>query len=142
MLVDTYRRYRRPIIVAETSARADERPVWLRYLVDECLAALRLGVDLQGICLYPLVDMREWRLGQLGPWGTLGVWDAREDGGTVHRIPNQRYLTALAEVQSRAAASGLLPVATSPQEHPARDADDLTRDIARLLRGQQHVERR
>ncbi len=180
MLLETYQRFHRPIIVAETAARADERPVWLRYVVDECLAALRLGVDLQGICLYPLVDMREWRLGQIGTWGTLGLWDVREDHGTLHRIPNERYLAALAEVQSRAAASGLLPVfgeregpselasealrrmargprgsaaspggrgqspqtPTSPEEHPTSHPDDLTSDIARLLRSQQHIHRR
>ena len=67
MLLEVWQRYQRPIIVAETAARGDERPSWLRYVVDECLAAMRQGVDLQGICQFPLVDMREWRHGSIVP---------------------------------------------------------------------------
>ncbi len=124
VLRECYDRYRRPIIIAESSARGDDRPQWLRYVVDECLAALAQGVDLQGICLFPLVDMREWQRGQNGPWGHLGLWDVKEDAIALHRMPNEPYLRALAEVQQRAAASGLLPVL--PSGEPAitvREAD-------------------
>jgi hypothetical protein len=109
LLLDVWRRYHMPILVAETSARGAQRPAWLRYVVDECLAAMRMGVDLQGVCVFPLVDMREWKKGQIGPWGGLGLWDVREDAGTVLRMPNAPYLRALRDVQERVRVSGLVP---------------------------------
>jgi hypothetical protein len=154
ILNEVWMRYQRPIIIAETSARGDDRPLWLRYVVDECLAALEMGVDLQGICCFPVVDMREWHAGQIGPWGRLGLWDVHEDGAIIHRVPNAANLRALAEAQRRLAASGLLPspaptveprrltAPASAQEHAARDAEDLAGDVAAFLRREQDVHRR
>ncbi|HET7768829.1 MAG TPA: beta-glucosidase, partial [Chloroflexota bacterium] len=45
ILKEMWERYRKPVILGETSARGDQRPVWLRYVTDEVLAALRDGVD-------------------------------------------------------------------------------------------------
>jgi beta-glucosidase/6-phospho-beta-glucosidase/beta-galactosidase len=109
VLCEIWERYQRPIILAETSARGEERPVWLRYVVDECLAALERGVDLQGICLYPVIDMREWVGGNVGPWGHLGLWELEERGERLERVACQPYLAALAEAQAKMEASGLLP---------------------------------
>lgn len=116
-----WERYSRPIMLAETSARGDERPVWLRYVVDEVLAALQMGIDVQGICLYPVVDMREWAGGRLGEWGHLGLFDTRWSGDMLERVPNPAYLEALRQAQARVAASGLAPVwarETSPPTSP------------------------
>jgi hypothetical protein len=101
MLTDVYNRYRRPIIVAETSARGQERPRFLRETVDECLAAMRQGVDLQGICLYPLVDMPEWKYGVVGPLGHLGLWDVVRQGETLRRVVNHAYLAELQNAQRK-----------------------------------------
>ena len=60
MLADLYRRYRKPIFVAETGIEDDHRPSWLRYVVDEVIAALRLGIPVEGICLYPIVNHPGW----------------------------------------------------------------------------------
>jgi beta-glucosidase/6-phospho-beta-glucosidase/beta-galactosidase len=101
MLADVYNRYHRPIIVAETSARGQERPRFLRETVEECLAAMRQGVDLQGICLYPLVDMPEWKYGVVGPLGHLGLWDVVRQGEAQRRVINHAYLTELQEAQRK-----------------------------------------
>ena len=111
LLLELWERYQKPIVMAETSARGAQRPVWLGYLVDETIAALQGGVDVQGICLFPFIDMREWKGGVVGPWARLGVWDVHENGGELERVPNQSYLTALAEARARLEATGLLPVA-------------------------------
>lgn len=144
ILQDLWERYRKPIIMAETSARGDQRPIWLRYVTDEVIAALKAGVDVQGVCLFPLIDMREWKNGQIGEWGRLGLWDVREVEGVVQRVENRAYLRALHESQARLEASGLLPEpAAGPlrQEHSSSDAEDVSRDIARLLRGEEDVHR-
>ena len=143
-LTDLWQRYRKPIIMAETSARGAQRPYWLRYVTDEVIAALREGVDVQGICIYPLVDMREWKRGQIGEWGQLGLWDVHERDGVVARIENADYLRALAESRRRLEASGLLPQpweAPLRQEHASRDAEDVAGNVARLLRGKEDVHR-
>ena len=108
-LQELWKRYQKPIIMAETSARGPQRPRWLRYIVDEIIEALRAGVDVQGICLFPLVDMREWKGGVVGQQAHLGLWDVLETDAELTRVPNEPYLAALSDARTRLAESGLLP---------------------------------
>ena len=101
MLLEVWHRYHRPIIIAETSARRSERPGWLRMIADEYIAALEAGADMQGICLYPLVDMPEWKYGEVGQLGQLGLWDLTREGETLRRVLNRAYCEAVLEVQCR-----------------------------------------
>ena len=55
-----YERYRRPILIAETGAEGDNGPGWLSYIGGEIRRALRLGLPIQGICLYPVMDYPGW----------------------------------------------------------------------------------
>jgi beta-glucosidase/6-phospho-beta-glucosidase/beta-galactosidase len=60
MLQEVYERYQRPIFVAETGIEDETRPSWLRYIGKEVLTALTLGVPVEGICLYPIVNHPGW----------------------------------------------------------------------------------
>jgi beta-glucosidase/6-phospho-beta-glucosidase/beta-galactosidase len=60
MLQEVYERYRRPIFVAETGIEDDTRPAWLRYMCKEVFTALALGVPVEGLCLYPIVNHPGW----------------------------------------------------------------------------------
>ncbi len=60
MLQQTADRYRAPVILAETGASAEARVPWLRLLTAECRRALEMGVDLQGVCIYPVVTSPDW----------------------------------------------------------------------------------
>ena len=60
MLLEVHERYHRPLFVAETGAEDRARPSWLRYVCQECRAALFHGVPLEGICLYPIVNHPGW----------------------------------------------------------------------------------
>ena len=147
VLCEVWERYRKPVFLAETSARGAQRPVWLRYVTDEVIAALRDGVDVQGLCLFPLIDMREWKGGQVGEWGQLGVWDVREAAGILHRIPNDAYLLAVHESVQRLEATGLLPHTRRDgnrltQLHPTGDAEHLPDHVARLIRREVHEDGR
>ena len=72
MLAEAYARYRRPMIVAETGREGDAGPDWLRYITGEVLAARAEGVQVDGVCLYPVTDYPGWdddRHVRVGLWG-------------------------------------------------------------------------
>jgi beta-glucosidase/6-phospho-beta-glucosidase/beta-galactosidase len=60
ILRDVYERYGRPMFVAETGSDDDDRPDWLRYICQEVHAAMTEGVQLEGICIYPIVNFPWW----------------------------------------------------------------------------------
>lgn len=88
ILADCWRRYRRPILVAETGAEGDARVPWLNHVASEVLAALEAGVPVEGICLYPVLDYPGWTNGRHCEVGLLGYLDAgHPEGG--HRSVHQ-----------------------------------------------------
>jgi beta-glucosidase/6-phospho-beta-glucosidase/beta-galactosidase len=60
MLREVYERYQRPLFIAETGIEDESRPAWLRYICNEAAAAVSMGVPLEGICLYPIVNHPGW----------------------------------------------------------------------------------
>lgn len=72
ILAENHERYGRPILLAETGAQGDDRAPWLAYVGEEVRAALRQGVPVHGICLYPILDYPGWdddRHCETGLWG-------------------------------------------------------------------------
>lgn len=70
--LEVFERYQRPMIVAETGAEGAFRAPWLRHMTFELWHALRLGVPLRGLCLYPILDHPGWdddRHVRCGLWG-------------------------------------------------------------------------
>ncbi len=71
VLLKTWRRYRKPIMVSETSWH-DGHPVhhrrhpsfnkgaWLRYVLDQVDIARMHGADIVGVCWYPVIDCPPW----------------------------------------------------------------------------------
>ena len=60
IVADVWARYHRPILVAETGAGDEERAEWLDYMGDEIRAALDEGAQVEGICLYPILNFPWW----------------------------------------------------------------------------------
>ena len=60
ILSEVYNRYRCPIFVSETGMEGDGRVAWFRYICDEVILAMQLGVPVTGICLYPILSFPEW----------------------------------------------------------------------------------
>jgi len=71
ILADTYARYGRPIFVAETGIEGDARAPWLRSIMTEVRAAIALGVPVEGVCLYPVLDHPGWDDDRYCPNGLL-----------------------------------------------------------------------
>ncbi len=95
LLQRIWQRYRRPMLIAETSGMGIGRTDWLRDVVNEAMAAVNQGMDLHGICLYPAVDMPDWHTGE---WVHNGLYDLVEDtggSGRLQRVPDQPYIDEL-----------------------------------------------
>jgi beta-glucosidase/6-phospho-beta-glucosidase/beta-galactosidase len=87
-----WERYRRPMVIGETSGMGKGRPEWLRDVMEESLAAVNMGMDLHGICLFPAVDMPDWHTGE---WLHNGICDLVETNGALARVPHQPYVEEL-----------------------------------------------
>ncbi len=60
MLLDVWQRYGRPILISETGAEGEAAVGWLGSICAEVREAERLGVEIAGICLYPVTDYPGW----------------------------------------------------------------------------------
>ncbi|MGV1872914.1 glycosyltransferase [Agrobacterium rosae] len=60
ILIETYARYGKPIFIAETGIEGDRRASWASYIHQEVTAAMKQGVPIEGICLYPIVNHPGW----------------------------------------------------------------------------------
>lgn len=60
ILQEVWNRYKRPLFVAETGAEDDERADWFNYICNEVIQAHRLGVPVDGICIYPILNHPGW----------------------------------------------------------------------------------
>lgn len=60
ILIEIYARYGKPLLVAETGIEGERREGWLAYVGEEARAAMQAGVQLEGICLYPIVNHPGW----------------------------------------------------------------------------------
>ncbi len=87
-----WKRYRHPMIIAETSGLKDGRPAWLHDVLNEAMAAVNLGIDLHAICLFPGVDMPDWDTGE---WVHNGICDLVREGDNLRRVPDEAYIQEL-----------------------------------------------
>jgi beta-glucosidase/6-phospho-beta-glucosidase/beta-galactosidase len=100
-----YDRYRLPIIIGETSHVGALRAAWIRELTDELIIAVKDGVPLEGICLYPIIDRFEWDAP--AHWHHSGLWDfVTEPDGTYRRVLNDEYAAEIERSQWRLAGLG------------------------------------
>lgn len=78
MLADVAERYQKPVFISETGAEGSGRPAWLHYVCDEVREAMGRGVNVEGICLYPVTAYPGWdnsrhcEVGLFSPIGSDG----------------------------------------------------------------------
>lgn len=105
LLGDVWRRYGRPMILAETGHLGVGRAAWLHDIAGEARRARAAGVPLQGVCLYPLLDRPDWH--DPRRWHRSGLWHIDRPEQPRQRCLNRPYARALAQWQAPAApASG------------------------------------
>lgn len=96
ILQETFARYRRPIVIAETGAERSARSSWLHYVCAEVRRARAEGVPVEGICLYPVLDYPGWDDGRLCETGLLTMPDERDE-----RSLHAEFADELAHQQAR-----------------------------------------
>jgi len=90
-----YARYQKPLFISETGNYGPRRVQWLEEITAECKIAKDNGVDLRGICIYPVTDRPDWD--DLTQYCQCGIWDLDENS---NRIPHQPYIDALRKAQT------------------------------------------
>lgn len=125
LLARVWERYRRPMVIAETSGMGKGRPDWLRDVMNEAMAAVNQGMDLHGVCLFPAVDMPDWHTGE---WLHNGICDLVDGDGILRRVPDEGYVQELRRWQQE------LNRATRVDEDPFSDPVDLQDVVAAARR--------
>lgn len=76
MLAEAQARYGRPLLVAETGAEGSGRAAWLHYVCAEVRAVMDLGVPVEGVTCYPILEYPGWDDERACPAGLLSEPDA------------------------------------------------------------------
>lgn len=90
-----YERYKKPLFISETGHFGAGRVEWLEEIMAECLISKNNGVDIKGICIYPLTDRPDWD--DLTSYSECGVWNL---DGNSNRLPQQEYIDAIIRAQT------------------------------------------
>ena len=99
LLAEVHTRYGRPMLISETSHFGAGRGRWLREVANEASAARAMGVPLEGLCVYPIIDRPDWD--DPTHWHNSGLWDLRPAAnGRLERVPCPEYLAELREAQA------------------------------------------
>ena len=94
LLETIYRRYQRPLFVAETSHVGVGRSDWIVEIAEEVRIAKDKGIPVEGICLYPILDRHDWD--DPDHWHNSGLWDLRlTENGQYERVLNEPYMNGL-----------------------------------------------
>lgn len=115
ILAEVYDRYRRPLFIGETSHIGVGRAQWLREIAAELWSANDVGVPIEGVCLFPIIDRMDWN--DENHWHNSGLWDLVRRNGRFERILHAEYAEELRHSQALLARCGW----GAPPENDAHD---------------------
>ena len=114
-----WERYGLPCMLTETNVRGrtSDRATWLKYVLEQCETAAARGVDMDGVCWFPVVDSTDWNSllfrceGHVDPVGVYWLDDLLDRHSSVM---STSYALAAGGAMSRDLPAYLLgePVAT------------------------------
>jgi hypothetical protein len=85
-----WQRYGKDMVIAETAHWGDARAGWITELAAGCERLFAAGVPLRGVCLYPVLGMREWHAPHA--WLPMGLWDINEAYARIAHAPSHAAL--------------------------------------------------
>lgn len=105
LITEAYHRYHKPFVLTETSHPGIDRPLWIKYIADECAIVLENKLPMWGVCLYPIIDRPDWDF--LTRWHRSGLWDAEfyPNQELPQRVLSEPYAEALREGQAKIVAA-------------------------------------
>jgi hypothetical protein len=74
-------------MLSETGHFGEDRAKWMEQITEDCIKAMERGVDLKGICIYPVLDRPDWDEGNYIP---CGIWGYHPQTGA--RYADEDYL--------------------------------------------------
>ena len=95
LLLSAWERYKRPIILGETGHFDEGRADWFEMVTAETITAKALGVNLLGICLYPLIGRVDWD--NQHHYHASGLYDI--DNPAKERIVHEPLLNVIKQYQ-------------------------------------------
>jgi beta-glucosidase/6-phospho-beta-glucosidase/beta-galactosidase len=99
LLSEVYDRYDRPMILSETSHFGAGRGRWIREVAEESRHAREMGVPVEGICIYPIIDRPDWDNPE--HWHNSGLWDLRPgESNRLERVLCEDYAGELRRAQA------------------------------------------
>ena len=66
-------RYGRPVVITETSHEGADKSLWMQLITEECRQMILQGLELWGICIYPVLNRPDWDFP--GRWHDSGIWE-------------------------------------------------------------------
>lgn len=100
MLVEVAERYGKPIFLSETGAEGSGRASWFHYVCSEVREAMDRGVQVEGVCWYPITAYPGWdnsRHAEAGLLSTVTADGSRHvDGRLFAEMQAQRSLFEVA----------------------------------------------
>ena len=103
LLQKAYLRYGKPLLLSETGHFGSGKDEWVRYVAAECAEAREMGVELSGICIYPVVDRPDWD--DLTSYSNCGMWRRTSDG---ELEKDSTYCEVIAELGALAQRSSMV----------------------------------
>ncbi len=112
LIGSVWKRYRRPMLIAETSHIGEGRGQWLDDVAREVELCAKRGLPVEGLCLYPIIDRHGWD--DFAHWHNSGLWEvmaARPDApeASFERILCRPYAEQLRRWQRHLPRSSDVP---------------------------------
>lgn len=90
LLKDAWLRFQKPVVLSETGHFGEDRVKWIEQITDDCITAMEKGVDLRGICIYPVLDRPDWENPE--KYIPCGIWGYNLQG---ERYADEDYLASV-----------------------------------------------
>lgn len=97
LIFSAYTKYKRPIVIAETSHPGVDRPLWIKMIETEIQKIIEAQVPMWGVCWYPILNRPDWDF--LENWHYSGIWDDVYTVNNSERILNTESAKAILNAQ-------------------------------------------
>lgn len=95
VLAEACKRYGKPVVISETGHFGEDKGKWMKLITEDCIKAMKRGVDLRGICIYPVLDRPDW---DEGNYIDCGIWGYEKDG---QRFTDKPYLRIVQQCMTK-----------------------------------------